>query len=108
MASPASALRVAEIVRELQGILERLEGSTGDERLKVYADCPPLLNEVKALILPPFPVKEVKSLTHEASWHLRSLAGLTAVNCSQDDEHAKWAKESLGALARCAAQQQAG
>lgn len=84
-------------------LLESLQRASGEGRHQVYARCIPLLSEVDALNKPPLPVREVKSLMHEASWHLRSLAGLTMSGTQENEaEHAAWALASLEGLSGCA------
>ena len=68
----------------------------------MYAQCIPLLSELNKLNKPPFPVRKVKALTHEAAWHLRSLAGLGTTTRGDEEEHAAWALASLQGLALCA------
>lgn len=93
--------RVGEIVVELQAILTRLRSGSTQARQLEYASCISLLSELDRLNRPPLPVRELKSLSREAGWHLRSLAGLAMTNVSEDAQHAAWALASLKQIARC-------
>lgn len=92
---------LGEVITEIRALLDPLRTASGDGRHQVYAKCIPLLSEVNTLNKPPFPVRKVKALMLETSWHMRSLAGL-ATTSSKDEEHAAWALASLEGLAICA------
>ncbi|MBL4846202.1 MAG: hypothetical protein JKY65_11795 [Planctomycetes bacterium] len=94
--------RFGEVVDELLLLLDLLGRAPEGQRRPVYAKCVPLIKEIGLLNKPPYDVRKVKALIFEASWHLRSLAGLAATNSSGDDEHAAWALASLEGLAVCA------
>lgn len=96
--------RFGVAIGELQSRLARLKGASPPQRKEIYAECVGLLAEASALNQLPLPRREVKALILEASWHLRSLAGVAAVGASTCEEHHSWAQQSLSGLEAWSAQ----
>ena len=109
MKAPAAATEVQavtsrDVLAALVGLVERLRRSGAQGRPALYARGLPLLRSLVQVGGELASSRERVALAHEASWHIRCLAGVAEGQpAGQDEHHVRWALESLTRLAAPAA-----
>jgi hypothetical protein len=100
----APAVSSSDLLRALVGLVERLRRSGAQGRPALYARALPLLRGLVQVGGELTSSRERVALAHEASWHIRCLAGVAEGQPGgQDEHHVRWALESLNRLAAPAA-----